>query len=794
VYGVTRCGKCTCLLINLLLKTNKMKRLFVKLALCACLLSPFVSAATGNWKQVTINDVPQKIQLMHPRNFLVYTMNESEVKMQLWNLSVNPEEGMVLTLPLPDGSTRDFKVWQTPVMPDDLAAQYPDIKTFTGEAIGNRNITAKIDFTLFGLHAMIFNGEQTSFVDPYDAYHDGFYMVHYKRDEVRAISDRMVCAVHGNNDIQAGGTPMVTDQTTLPGLAHKTVNGAQLRTYRLALSADNFYCAAAPAATTVAAALSKMTTSVNRINGVYERELSITLVFVSTENLIIYPTATGSSNGPDPFNLIDNNPGACLDSNQKVCDRRIGTANYDIGHVFTTGGGGLSSLGCVCNSFFKAQSVTGSGAPVGDGFDIDYVAHEMGHEFGGEHPFNNPTDGSCGGGNRNAATSYEPGSGSTIMAYAGICGPTDDLQFHSDPYFHAVSLNQMQAYVNGGGSCATLTATGNKLVGYSAFAATYSITYLTPFELTGPALTDSVADSAVLYCWEEYDNDPGGGSKFAVTTSIGPLFRSYNPVTSNTRVFPKVSMVLAATLSNAGAEGATGEKVPTVARSMQFACTFRDIFHNKGCFTFPDDMITLNAVTTPTSAGFKVTSQSTAGITFNGGDAATVTWDVVGTNAAPVSAATVDIYLSLNCGNNYFVGNFPNTGTAGITVPNPAATNTAYRFKVKGHGNVFFNVNGKNFKVTTNSSIPVAPNSIQSVTHTANNINVYPVPATDLLHIVSDNDVDAIIVNTLGQKVWEGRVSTKADLSVASWAKGIYYIRFADIANGAQSVRSVIIE
>ena len=772
-----------------------MKRLFVQLALCAGLLSPFISTASGIWQQVNPDLAPRKLQLMHPQHFMVYTMDEATLKLQMWNLSNDPADGMIITLPMPDGSARDFKVWQTPMMPNELANQYPDIKTFTAEALDNRSVTAKLDFTLFGFHAMVYDGDKTSFVDPYDAYHDGFYMVHYKSDEVRSVNERMKCQLHTSDEQGPAGESMMMEQTKLPKLAQKIVNGYQLRTYRLALSADNFYCAAAPAVTTIAAALSKMTTTMNRVNGVYEREFSITMNFVATENQIIWPTATGSTNGTDPFNLIDNMPNSCLAANQTTCDTRIGSANYDIGHVFTTGGGGLSSLGCVCSSSFKAQSVTGSTSPVGDGFDIDYVAHEMGHEFGGTHPFNNGVDGSCGGGNRSGISAYEPGSGSTIMAYAGICSP-DDLQFHSDAYFHAISLQQMQEYSTGAGDCAVKTPTNNKLVAYSPFTATYSIPYLTPFELTAPVITDSVADSALLYCWEQWDLGTSGGtaSKFVNASSNGPLFRSYTPVTSRIRVFPKPSMVLASTLSNAGSEGAEGEKVPDVARTMQFICTFRDIFHNMGCFTFPDDKITLNAVATPTSAGFTVTSQGTSGITFTGGDAATVTWNVVGTDAAPVSATTVDIYLSINCGNNYFIGNFPNTGSASITVPNPAVSGSAFRFKVKGSGNVFFNVNKNNFTVNNNSSIPGLTNGVQPVNTQADDIKVFPIPANDVLHISSANVLNAVIVNVTGQKVWEGTVNGQADLQVKNWAKGIYYIRFADMISGKQSVKSVVIE
>ena len=770
---------------------------FKQFALSVLLLCPAMANAANLWQMVSNDKAPQKLQLMHPVNYQVYTVDETTLKFQLFALSNNPDEGIVVTLPMPDGSSRDFKVWQTPMMPDQLANQFPDIKTFTAEAIDNRTVTAKLDFTVYGFHAMVFDGNNTSFIDPYDNYHDGFYMVHYKRDETRAFADRMKCQVKRNTptvtDEQGpAGESMDIEQKGLPKLVYKTINGYQLRTYRLALACDHQYAQAATglASPSVAQTFSKMTTSMNRINGVYEREFSINMVFVTNETSLIFNVAaTDLVYGPDDANAAN-----LLYDNQSQCDAIIGDANYDIGHVFTTGSGGLSLLGCVCQSGQKAGSTTGGATPVGDGFDIDFVAHEMGHEFGADHPFTNGADGSCFQ-NNVPEISYEPGSGSTIMAYAGICAP-DDLQFHSDPYFHAISLEEIQQFISTGGDvCAVKTPTSNKLVNYSGFTASYSIPYLTPFELYAPKLTDSVADSTVLYCWEEWDNALAlgmAGEQFASTHATGPLFRSYNPVTSKIRVFPKMSMVLAGTLSNAGTEGAEGEKVPDVARSMNFICTFRDIIHNLGCITIPDDMITLNAINT--GAGFVVTSQNTTGISYTGHSSQTVTWNVVGTTAAPINASRVDIYMSVDGGNTwpYLVGDFPNTGTASVTVPNPPATATNCRFKVKGNGNVFFNVNGSNFSVSHNSSFPVS-SGVKQVAGIGGDVKIFPVPATNLLHVTSTAALQARVFNTLGQMVWQGSISGQTDIAVATWARGIYYMQLAD-ENNQMTVKRFILE
>ena len=771
-----------------------MKRIFTKLLLCAGVLGAFSSYAENHWQQIDASLAPKNLQVQHPAKFLVYNLDEATLKMQMWVLSSNPDQGITVTLPLPDGTYKDFLVWQTPMMPGELAAKYPDIKTFTGRAVGDQHVTAKMEFTLYGFTAMIYDGDNTSFVDPYDNYHDGFYMTHYKKDEIRSLADRMKCLVRGSNDIGPAGESMDIEQTKLPGLTHlanKTMNGYQLRTYRLALSADNFYCQAATGSgsPTVAQSLSKMTTSMNRINGVYEREFSITMNFVTHEDTLIWPTATGSVNGADPFNSINSNANSCLPQNQTECDTRIGSANYDIGHVFTTGAGGLSDLGCVCQAGAKAQSATGGPSPVGDGFDIDYVAHEMGHEYGANHPFNNGVDGSCCCGNINAPTAYEPGSGSTIMAYAGICSP-DDLQYHSDAYFHGISLQEITTYSTNGGpgdACPVKTPTNNKFVGYTPFAATYSIPFLTPFELAAPIVTDSVSDSTVLYCWEEWDLG-GTGLELVNTHAAGPIFRSYDPVTSNVRVFPKVSLVLAGTLSNAGTEGNEGEKAPDVARTLNFKCTFRDIINNLGCITLPDDEVTLNAINTTT--GFAVTSQAATGISYYGLSQPTITWNVVGTNAAPISADSVKIYLSLDGGNTWTdtLGKFLNNGTAMVTLPNPSVTVTTARIKVKAVGNVFFNVNAKNFTITH------AVVGVSQVNMPAGDIKVYPVPTSNVLHIAAANGTfHATACNAVGQTVWQGDITGSADIAVNNWASGVYYFRFTDVASGNVVVKSCVV-
>ena len=764
-----------------------MKRKLALLALCAGLFNSFAGRAGKLWQQVSMNNVPKNLQVIHPTKFSVYTVDEATLKLQLFTLSNDPTQGMIISLPMPDGTYRDFTVWQTPMMPGELASRHPDIKTFTAKAIDNPLVIAKLDFTVFGFHAMIFDGANTCLIDPFDNFHDGFYMSHYKRDETRSAAEQMKCQVVGFDERGPAGQSMDIVQKGLPGIAFKTSNGYQLRTYRLALGCDHQYAIKATGlpTPTVDQAFSKMTTSMNRVNGIYELELSITMNFVNNEDALIFTTSTG-----DPYGPYDSDPGTLLDVNETECDALIGDGNYDLGHVFTTDGGGLSLVGVVCQSGMKAKSETGSVTPVGDAFDVDYVAHEMGHEFGGNHPFNSPD---CGSANINPPTAYEPGSGSTIMAYAGVC-PPDDIQYHSDAYFHAANLLEIQAYTTGLGDCGVKTATGNKLVAFAPFATSYYIPYRTPFELYAPALADSVENTSTLYCWEEWDLGDVG-QEMVNTHLAGPIFRSYPPTQSNLRVFPRENFVLSNMLYNDHTEGSEGEKVPDTGRTLHFVCTFRDIFNNFGCYTVPDDQITLSAINT--GAGFAVTSQGVTGISYNGHSTQTVTWNVVNTTAPPISTSNVDISMSVDGGYTwaYFVGTFPNTGSANITVPNPVMTTASARFKVKGAGNVFFNVNGADFVVVNNPGFPISPNTaaVAVVPEPGSDVKIFPVPATDVLHVTAGSDMKAVVYNTLGQVIWRGDITGQSDIQVATWAKGMYYMQLTG-TNDQRVVKKLIVE
>jgi hypothetical protein len=572
-------------------------------------------------------------------------------------------------LPMPDGTDQRFRVEESPIMEPGLAAKFPEIRTWRGQGVEDGTASARFGWTAAGFHAIVLSERGTVYVDPYRRGDTEHYVSFFKRDYRAPAGDTFRCLL---DEIEANA---FSGPEVPPAFAP---SGDTLRTYRLALATtveySDFHSNQNPPSK-ADVMNNGLIPSMNRVNGVYERDLALRMVMVANNDLVIFVVE------PDPY--TNNNGGAMLSQNQTTLDAVIGNASYDIGHVFSTGGGGVASLRVPCVPGSKARGVTGRGQPIGDPFDIDYVAHEMGHQWGGNHTFNGNA-GNCSGGNRNAATAYEVGSGSTIQAYAGIC-PGQDLQPNSDDYFHNISFVEMQAYsqTGGGDSCAVRTPTGNRAPVIDA-GPVFTIPSRTPFALTA---TGSDPDGDPLtYCWEEMDLGPAGDGR--TDNGQSPILRSFTGTSNPTRTFPKLSDIINNTTTY-------GEILPTTTRPLNFRVTARDNRAGGGGVEW--DATLVNVI--GTAGPFAVTAPNT-NVTWIQGAPQTVTWDVAGTDAAPISVASVQILLSTDGGLTFptvLAASTANDGSETLTAPT-VATTTA-RVKVAAIGNVFFDMSNVNFSI-----------------------------------------------------------------------------------------------
>jgi hypothetical protein len=520
------------------------------------------------------------------------------------------------------------------------------------------------------------------------------------------------------------------------------------------------------------------------VDGVYELEVAIRLVLVANEANIIFTNAS-----TDPFNG-NNNSNTLITESQTVINSTIGSANYDIGHTFSTGGGGLANLGCVCKSTSKARGITGSSSPTGDPYDIDYVAHEMGHQFGGDHTFNSNA-GSCTG-NRSSTAAYEVGSGVTIMAYAGICG-NDDIQTNSDPYFHTYSFDQIVAYTNTGtgNSCPVTTSTGNSSPSVIMPTNGLTIPKSTPFVLTGTA-TDPDND-ALTYSWEEFDKGATTVWNGGASTTTSPIFKSRIPKTTGTRYFPSLAIINAGypTAPNATMDGLKGEILPTVSRTLNFRLTVRDNKNGGGGVATGGNGCSSTApftVNVDGAAGPFIENVPNGGEIWTGGTTQNVTWNVANTDNGTVNCQFVNIYMSIDGGNSYptlIASHVPNNGSYSSTVPN-IATNNKIRYLIKCEDNLFFDVSNANFMITNDPSLPLY-NVVENINSKAVQVQVIPNPAVETISFkwsgFENQSLNFEITNLLGSTVKSGVINTNGlmnqnKVSVEELPAGIYLARF----------------
>ncbi|MET0751776.1 MAG: reprolysin-like metallopeptidase [Pyrinomonadaceae bacterium] len=651
------------------------------------LLATSVFAADNVWQEINDSALSQRPveRPIAPDVYRTFLLNKTALQQILAQApmeysSAGRMRQIILSLPMPDGTFGRFRIENSPIMEPALAEKFPEIQTYSGQGIDDPTATVRFDLTPTGFHGMVLTTHGTIYIDPFSKGDTDNYISYHKTD-LRNNGKNHICLINQGlqNPFKIGELGLFRDT---PSETPITINGTQLRSYRLALAATGEYTAVFGG--TVAGAMAAMTTTMNRVNGVYMRDVAVRMVMIANNNLIIY-----TNGATDPYTNDDGE--IMLDENQANIDSVIGNANYDIGHVFSTGGGGIAQLNAPCATGFKAQGVTGLPNPVGDAFDIDFVAHEMGHQFGGNHTFNT----SCGG-NREPSAAYEPGSGITIMAYAGVCG-AQDLALHSIDTFHVKSLEEIIAFKESGGTCGPTTSTGNTPPTVTVVGGpTFNIPKQTPFTLSATG-TDVNGDT-LTFDWLEYRL---GAATSAIpntdATGSKPTMRPYLP-TSGARTFPQLTYILNNSNippSTYGGGLLTGELLPQAAATIPFQVVARDNRANGGGIN------TANATVVVSNDGpFAITSQNSA-VTYQGNSAQTVTWNVANTTAAPINAANVKISFSTDGGLTFpttLNAGTPNDGSQSVIIP--AGNTTTGRIKVEAVGNIFFDINGANITVS----------------------------------------------------------------------------------------------
>ncbi|WP_180345432.1 reprolysin-like metallopeptidase [Aeromonas hydrophila] len=564
-----------------------------------------------------------------------------------------------LILPLPDGGEVTFTLQAYDLLPADLATKYPEILTFKGHNPAAPVETGRFDLGPQGFHAMFTHQGKTVFVDPLRNA-DG-YAVYYQQDAYSRLEE---------------DADKVIGSEASRALARKVqVDGNVRKRYVIAISAAGEYTQFHGGSK--ALTMGALATLLNRVNEVYQRDVGAEFQLASGNDNIIFtdPATDPFYNGDNPDYVsgvssiyeADDTSKNVLVQGEAFANGDLGA--FDIGHVVNTGGGGLAGLGVLCTAD-KSAGMTGSTTPVGDAFFIDYVAHEIGHQFGADHTFNGTTN-SCGGGNREAAQAWEPGSGTSIMAYAGICGD-ENIQPHSDPYFHSKSIEQMRAHMATVPTCGTTLNLVNNAP-QAAAGASHIIPANTPFVLKG-AGADLDGDP-LTYTWEQIDlGDPSNSALDMIDDGSRPLFRFVSPTGSPERILPSLPSLLSGTL-------AKGEAWPTTNRDLNFRLTVRD---GKGGVA-SDDM---KVQVVNTGSAFRLTAP--LGVALTPGASQAVSWDVAGTTLAPISCSKVDLFITQNEGTSWsnLAVSQPNSGAATVTLPADLAS--AARLKVACSDNIFF--------------------------------------------------------------------------------------------------------
>ncbi|MCB0527893.1 MAG: T9SS type A sorting domain-containing protein [Saprospiraceae bacterium] len=654
-----------------------------------CLYASILSSQTSNYfKPVAEGTISLRNGVMtrsyFPEKYQVFQLDYESAKNVLnaapWEFTqAAREQKCLLSIPLADGTAEVFSIWRTAIMEPELAAQRPDIGTFAGRSVSNPARTVRVMYSPRGFRAMILQPDLgVAYVEPYAWGQDEYYISYDRADLPRQNPAKL-----GDGWLKDGTTaePVPVEPYTPPSEERGVViDPVQLKVYRyVAAATGEFGEDHGGTKDLVFAAIVDYT---DRVNAIFERDVNIRLQLIAASQNVAFINP-----GSDPYSgqtVFD-----WAGQNQAVLNQYCNFNSHDIGHVYARylgigGAIGVSmGLGIVCGNNKGGGCSAGNGnGDYGDYF-VGVIGQEVGHQLNGGHTWNR-----CGGGaGRHGNSAFEPGSGSTIMSYAGACG-SDNVQGGADLYFHSGSVEEFyKFYTFGtGGNCGSSVTTGNFPPEVTLpYEDNFFIPILTPFEVNGSA-TDPDGD-VLSYVWEEVDTGPE--VPLGTESANSAIFRTYPSGAATNRYFPRLSTILNNGVYNA-------EILPEYTRDVTLRLIARDNLPGGGGVGWKDVAFKAWGEAGP----FLVTAPNTASANWKIGEYVNVTWDVAKTDQAPVNCKNVNIRLSIDGGLTYpytLASGVDNDGGQYVQVPDLPTSKA--RVRIDAADNIFFDVSNANFSI-----------------------------------------------------------------------------------------------